>query len=324
MMQQVPDTSTHNLTIPSVKTQEGGDSTKNGFAKDASAIADSSTIQTTVSKSISYAVYRARKAREDSIQDAKDSIRADSIESIIIDYGNQLEKAYSTLPSESEYYYKSPAKENNNNLISGILIACILVIAILWSRYRKRITLLIKSLFNWKLGKQLIRYEQVYSHPVNYMLLAVFVIALSIFVLYSFSPFQINDSNKITAIALCSLTFIIAYFFKIISLIVVGNIFGIKEATKEYIFHTLLLLKFCGVMLIPVLVLYFYSDIAISLIICLGVVMVLLSFIIRIYRGVLIGLQLHERLLSIFLYLCTLEILPALVIAKFLNDLYFR
>lgn len=318
MMQNSSDTSKKELPVISFAPARAQEDTAPNLAIDSIAIKRKAQEQ-----AMSYRHYLARKAEQDSIQKAEDSLRADSIGKLVKKFEQELQKTYSSIPAHSSKYYQGEAKTKSSIWVFGSLLGFVLLIAILYSRYRKRIDLLIKCLLNWKLGKQVIRYEQVYSHPVNIILLIVFVAGLSIFVLHLFSPFKLHESNKFTAFALTSLAFVVVYFTKIICLILVGKIFQITEATKEYIFHALLLLKFCGIMLVPILILMFYSNLAVTFISYLGLAIIFLSFFMRIYRGVLIGLQLHERALSIILYLCTLEILPALVIAELLNDLYF-
>lgn len=323
-MQQVPDSSTQDLFVsPLSKDSVAKMSTSKKIGKDSIAKADSSIVNKP-QQTFSYAQYRRKLAIADSLERVQESARKDSINEVIHSFDSNLSIAYGKISNDEIYYVGNPNREKNTGSVLGILLLCILLIAALWSRYRKRINLLVKSLFNWKLGKQVVRYEQVYSHPVNYILLTVFVVSLSLFVVYVMLPGHASAAVNIGNVLLCSALLVLLYLFKVIVLLFVGNVFRIQEATKEYLFHVLLLLKFCGIVLVPILVLFFYSNVGRVPIIYMAFAVLLLSFLLRIHRAVLIGLQLNERLLPIILYLCTLEILPALVIADFLNKLYFN
>lgn len=322
-MQQVQDTSTHInlLLVPSFEKPHPKDSGHVGVEVNLERRLDSIRIQKKAT--ISYALVQAEKEREDSLLKVEEAHRLDSIDTLISHFDQQLNNSYSIASLPIDNYYKGEEKSDSHPAALGIVIICLLLMALLWSKYRKRLSLLIKCISNWKMGKQVIRYEQVYSHPVNYVLLTVFVVALSLFGLFAFFPFLLQKYELSMLFSFSVLSFAVLYFLKIISLIMIGKVFEIKEATREYIFHTLLLLKCCGVILVPVIILFFYSNLSSDLVIAMGTAVILLSFFIRVYRGFLIGLQLHERLLAIILYLCTLEILPALFIVKFLKDLYF-
>jgi hypothetical protein len=77
-----------------------------------------------------------------------------------------------------------------------------------------------------------------------------------------------------------------------------------------------------GMLLLPLLLLSHYSSKALFLNISIGIISILL--IIKLYRSFLIGLADQKfSLFHLFLYLCTLEILPILVIAKFIDKYFF-
>lgn len=205
---------------------------------------------------------------------------------------------------------------SNPNWFFILLLFCLSLIAFVRAFHRKRFVLISKILLNWKLGKQIIRYEKVYTHPVNLALILNYLLVLPVFsALCIYRYFQTDYS-----VALISL-----WLFLGLLLFQVGRfllylfsawIFEEKEIIDEYIFHVNLLSKFQGMVFLILLVLMLYTSISLPLIINTALFILLLSLGIQILRGVRIGFQKTKNLILIILYLCTLEILPLLILVK--------
>lgn len=109
---------------------------------------------------------------------------------------------------------------------------------------------------------------------------------------------------------------------KILVIWLISVTFKNKETAKEYIQNILIYNLVTGMLLLPVLVfiIYTYHE----LFLYLAGVLVLFMIFLRFIRGVAIGLSDSKfSLIHLFLYLCTLEILPLLVAAKFLSKYFF-
>jgi hypothetical protein len=117
---------------------------------------------------------------------------------------------------------------------------------------------------------------------------------------------------------------ILFFVFKIILINLIGMIFQTAKETYEYLTNYIIFLMVLGFSLFPFV---FFQEYATPVISNLFLYVVMVIFVIisiyRIIRGFLIGLK-SERynLYYLFLYLCTVEILPFMVSVKLLINFY--
>ena len=227
-----------------------------------------------------------------------------------------------------EYKQAFPYKEGAVNEVFAeswmlvLLLMCAGSLAFVRGFYRKRFSMLFQTLINWKLSKQIIRYEKVYTHPVNLLLLANFVICIPLF--FSVAALKVLDIhhpaiNVFLFILIPLLLYILAKF---ISYQFSAWLLKEKEAINEYVFQANLFNKYLGVLFLVLVTLLIYSPIDPVKITYLGFFILLFFLVFQLIRGVIIGIQRAKNLLFIILYLCTLEILPWLILGKWLNNLH--
>lgn len=219
---------------------------------------------------------------------------------------------------QSKSYFEGSSKNFHSNGLIILLIFCMGVISFLRAFHRKRLDLIFKTLFNWKLGKQIIRYEKVYTHPVNIGLLLVFMLSTSLFFAYYFA---IIKNQNVDFFSLGTLLFTAIFSFFLIKFLLYqfsAWLFDDQERVTEYVFHVALVNKFIGIILLILSVLFIYSTINSNWIFGLGLFSIGMALLVQIARGFRIGVQKSKDLILIILYLCTLEILPLLVVSKFI------
>jgi len=94
------------------------------------------------------------------------------------------------------------------------------------------------------------------------------------------------------------------------------------DTAKEYIQNILIYNLVLGILLLPLLLLIIYTYHELFLFIAGGLAIFILGL--RFIRGIAIGLSDSKfSLIHLFLYLCTLEILPLAFAAKFLSKYFF-
>jgi len=107
--------------------------------------------------------------------------------------------------------------------------------------------------------------------------------------------------------------------FKIFIMNLLNLIFKTDYTNNAYKLNILVTLSIIGFMLIPVLVFAVYLKSVWLLYIALGLIGSFSLF--RLIKGFLIGISLTRfSYFFLFVYLCTLEILPLLVVAKLIVD----
>jgi hypothetical protein len=231
-------------------------------------------------------------------------------------------KELHTIENKQNPYLKGTAKKEIEGIdyLTPLLVLCLLGIAISRSFYRKRFKLLFKTIFNWKIAKQIIRYEKVYTHPVNLMLTGIFLISSPLFfgffvgegLFYSDNYFKTVVSIATALLAFLILKLLAHYFF--------AWLFNSKASIEEYIFQSSLVNKIYGIVNLALLICLLYTNLSISWLFTISFFFLLLLLIIQILRGFLIGLEKGTPIQLIILYLCTLEILPWFLMAKYLSQ----
>lgn len=213
---------------------------------------------------------------------------------------------------------------NNSSIDSWILFLLLFSLgslAFVRGIYRKRFSMLFQTFINWKLSKQIIRYEKVYTHPVNLLLLLNFIICVPLFfAIASLKEYNLHipSFRLFISILIPLILYLLAKFF---SYQFSAWLLKEKEAIDEYVFQTNLFNKYVGVLFLILSILLIYSPISSTILFNIGLLTLLFFLVFQLIRGVIIGIQRAKSLHLIILYLCTLEILPWLVLGKWLNNL---
>jgi len=172
---------------------------------------------------------------------------------------------------------------------------------------------------------QLLREEYAFSNRSSVLLLILSLLVLPLFayqaggylgansVLYHF----IHTRGILAYLLLMGFVFSI-YFIKILTIKFLGFTLAIKGADGEYIYTILLFNKVAGLIMFPLVLLVAFArqlNTAYSLYTGLGILIILLIY--RSLRLIQIGLSSSGvSVLYLFLYLCTLEIMPFVVLIK--------
>jgi hypothetical protein len=117
--------------------------------------------------------------------------------------------------------------------------------------------------------------------------------------------------------------FLIAILLKIVINTALAAVSGNNRLFSEYILGSLCILEASGLLLFPLVIALQFTGFYPQLFIYAAVAVLFLSVVLRWYRGMVAAL-LEERvgILQIFSYFCALEILPVLVLAKFIIETF--
>ena len=207
--------------------------------------------------------------------------------------------------------------------ISVLIILCFFLFAIAQYSYYKRMQQIVKSFFATRLFNQLSRDSGLFRERVSIFLFSSYLLCLSLFLFNSYNfYFDIPLSGLISFWLFIKILagVSIFYLFKMWLFNFSGFIFKTKKETSDYVFNIYIFGQIAGIALLPVIVLvsYLHSE----TIIYAGGILLVLLYIYSLYRGMICvthGVKISVYYL--FLYLCTLEILPLFIIAKIFNVL---
>ncbi|MBL4708317.1 MAG: DUF4271 domain-containing protein [Flavobacteriales bacterium] len=200
-----------------------------------------------------------------------------------------------------------------------VLLFGYLCLAFSRAMHRKRFSMLFKTLINWKLSKQIIRYEKVYTHPVNVLMIVNFVLCFPFF--FSLARNWTTEINEpvIWTYILFIIPLLGYFLIKIVIYKFSGWLFDKKDVIEEYVFQTNLFNKYLGLAFLILTTLLLFAPIDPVILSYIGFTTLLLGLIFQITRGVMIGLENGVGLFFIIAYLCTLEITPWLILGKWIK-----
>jgi hypothetical protein len=198
------------------------------------------------------------------------------------------------------------------------MLAVFTGLRIFYSRYFRQ---MVASLFNINLANQLVRDENVLVQRATVYMSIMFYLTAGLF-LYHLSEYRQWDLPWFGTGFPRYLKFIVlvsaVYAVKFVVLRVCGWLFELERELTTYLFTVFIVNNVQGMILFPIIVLLSYHPlIEVSWLFSLAFVVITVLYIFRLFRGIQIGLGVHRTsLLYLFLYLCTLELAPLLVVYR--------
>jgi hypothetical protein len=204
-----------------------------------------------------------------------------------------------------------------------ILVAAVFT----WLRvfYNKYFSQLFEAVVNNNLTNQIVRDENILVQRASVYLSIVFYLVAALF-LYEFSLYRGWELADIGSGFPRFLFFAIlvsaVYALKFLVLKIAGWLFDLERETALYIFNVFLLNNLLGILLLPLIALLaFHSILPADRLFQAALIIVGLLYVYRLFRGLLVGLGTSGfSPLYLFLYLCTLEIAPLLVLLRLVDQ----
>jgi len=200
----------------------------------------------------------------------------------------------------------------NQDVFFILLTLSFLLIAILKANYWKHTKLLLAGVFAQRYANKFLRAENVFTERVNFITFFLMTINFSVILI------KLSSITSLFEISLLMFAVMLFFLLKIVFMRIFGNIFMLRELTKLGIFFSFLFDRALGIFLFPlVVILYFFSFeiTSISLILISSVVTIILML--KLFWLWKIGVKAFGLShFYIFLYLCTLEIFPLLLLGK--------
>lgn len=217
----------------------------------------------------------------------------------------------------TDFHPRPVVSQEGNWWIAAVLFACFTMLVILRVFDYRRLLQLMNGFVRQSSVSLLYREEYALTGRVSILLLLNYLLVVSLFAWQACRHFGLQMDGLETFGKIAG-GVSAAYFVKIISTRILGNIFEVKEAAAEYTYNILLFNKSIGLALFPVVLLVAYAwQLPSGVLVWTGLVLVGIILIYRLLRVVLVGLSTSGvSFFYIFLYLCTLEILPLVVIIK--------
>jgi hypothetical protein len=200
-----------------------------------------------------------------------------------------------------------------------ILVLAVIMLGIVKAFSSSRFKQSIRALFKFGVAQEITREEKVFFHRSNIIFSFIHLLTTSLF-LYHIKEFfgvALLEKNSIGSYFMIMGFIMIIYLLKYLFSKILFFVLDDLTSASEYIFNIALFNNLMGVILIPIMCLIYFSLVPSNILLfCIAIPMVLLTYILRIIRLFLIGSSKGVSFFYIFLYLCSLEILPLVVLFK--------
>ena len=206
----------------------------------------------------------------------------------------------------------------NYDWLTLVLIFALIVFATVKIPFAKYIAHLFKATVNYPTSVRMFR-ERSYSLVDGAFRLDVFFYAIfPVFIYQAFAVYEVDFPVSNLSLFLFCFLAVLAYFsIKKILYLMVGGVNNSLGETLEYIFNLNNYNRVLAMFLFPVVAILAFSPVFNPrLLVFAGLIFTVVIYGMTLQRGALILLKKHFSIFYLFLYLCTLEFLPLLLLFK--------
>jgi hypothetical protein len=215
---------------------------------------------------------------------------------------------------------QQPVKHSppDTDLVSGLLILCLVLLAFSKVFYNKRLEQIFFSFFSSRLQNMMERDGHLFKDRISIPLFFVYIISFSLFIhqslLHFFPTYNFHVESYQLFFLILPIVVVIG-IIKILFIYLFGVAFKSQFLLSEVIVTNLVFNMIFGILLLPILVfaIYLHSSIFLNL----GIFLWLFVLVFKILRQLIIRIpDTKFSLFNRFVYLCTFEIAPAIVIIE--------
>ncbi len=203
-----------------------------------------------------------------------------------------------------------------------VFFITLLNIAYVRIAYKRRLQRLFSSLLRLQILRQVMREELVFSHRASVLLFLNFVLLSSLlgYLAFKFYGWLLPMGLGLSTYLIFVMFVALLYFGKLILVRFLRWLFADHGLMREYLFEVFLVNKVIGLVGLPIaLALTFLNVAGLHPIFLALAALIFMSLMFRTFQGLLIAAAYPVSRIYIILYLCTLELLPFLVIIKALQ-----
>jgi hypothetical protein len=200
----------------------------------------------------------------------------------------------------------------NQDIIFVLLTISFLLIAMLKSFYWKHAKLLFMGIFAQRYANQYLREENAFTERVSFITFLLMSINISLIIL------KLVPKNSVLETFSLIGGVMLFFILKIGLILLLGSIFRLKDISKLGVFFSFLFDRALGFFLFPlVIALYFFAFNISSFVMLIVTIVFIVLLLLKLFWLWKIGTNAFGLShFYIFLYLCTLEISPLLLLGK--------
>jgi hypothetical protein len=230
-----------------------------------------------------------------------------------------VEKPVNNIPQDNE------GVDYSNDWILGIFLLSFVMFIGTKLFYNKYIKSIRKASYNSGISERLLTDQNILLTRASFFLNFIFIINAGLFVYESLKYFQAGLKSQwhpIYWMLIFTGIVLIYYLGKYVILKIFAFVFNQHKLINVYIHNIFVYNKNIGLFLFPVIIAIPYvPDFMQGYMVGIGLLIIIWFTIWRIFRGLQIVFRFNIPFLYLILYLCTIEILPILIIYRLITDI---
>lgn len=211
----------------------------------------------------------------------------------------------------------------NKSFMLGVILFGLILMAVMFTSLRPFINKCYRAVLNENMLNQIYRERETGTFLPYFLLYILFFIQAGtfLFLVLRHNKFSFQVSPFIL-LATCILVLAGLFFLKHLLLAIAGTIFPISKETRVYSFTIMVYSIILGLLLAPANLMIAYAPAEmINFLIGGSLLMIVGLYVVRAFRGLLLANSyLRFHIFHFLLYICTVEIVPVLVLYKMITN----
>lgn len=208
---------------------------------------------------------------------------------------------------------------SNDNVVLIITLLCILLIGITIIRDGNRLRQTFDTILGDRWINQNLKDKFSFGNRNSLLLLCCYVLGFSLLALSANSYWNIFKIEPLTFVVVVSTSMFVLFWIKRMALYLTAWSIGFQNEINEYLFNHSIYTLASGLIIIPFVIILNFTKFGSIVILKSTFVFLLLFLLLRLMK--ITSLSIKNKIGSLFyiiLYICTLEILPLVVLYKVL------
>jgi hypothetical protein len=206
-----------------------------------------------------------------------------------------------------------------NEWVFLIIFLSFLLLTLLRYNFQRLFSRIFRSAISIQETTKLYRENPIpYSAFSRYLSLIFYINAgLFLFLLTRYFGYRIYNFSEFLTFAILCGGLLIFFFLKSTLYRMLGYLFSNYNLTKEFLFNAYIYRRIAGIFLLPIVTgIAFIHNSLTEVFIFLGFLLLIISYLLQMLRGVFMISRRQVQLYYFILYFCTLEILPPLALYR--------
>ncbi len=210
--------------------------------------------------------------------------------------------------------------------ITFLVFGAFILLAILNFLHRKNLLQIFRATLGSKQTLQLIRDGNPLRKRFMPILSLIYLIAIPLLfysIIESYSKIKLGILSEANLYFVLFFLLIGFFIYKVVFIKLMAILFQTQKASFELLINIIIFNQVLGIIILPFITLFIYTQLIIFLQISIAIYVI--GIVLRLFREIQVGMsQSIFSILHLFLYLCTLEFIPIVIIGKLIINNYIK